>query len=136
MDEGEARRRVAAARVARLATLNADGTPHLVPICFVLDGDTVWSVVDGKPKTTQALRRLDNVRRDPHASLLVDHYGEDWTTLWWVRLDGSARVVDDHHALPLLQQKYEQYRRDPPAGPALALTVERWRWWETAAREP
>ena len=76
--------------------VRSDGGPHLVPIVFVLVDDVVWSAVDGKPKSTRALRRLGNIRSDPRVSLLVDHYGDDWSQLWWVRLDGLARVVDLH----------------------------------------
>jgi PPOX class probable F420-dependent enzyme len=127
------RRRVSEARVGRLATVTPEGRPHLVPCCFVLDGQVVLSAVDAKPKSTLALRRLDNVRAHPAASLLVDHYAEDWTTLWWVRLDGDARVVDaddEHeHALDLLAAKYPQYRQRRPPGPVLALTVATWRAW-------
>ena len=127
------RARVASARVGRLATVTATGRPHLVPCCFALDGDVVVSAVDAKPKSTLALRRLDNLRAHPAASLLVDHYAEDWATLWWVRLDGTGRVVEGgaerDAALALLAAKYEQYRRDPPPGPVVALDVTAWRAW-------
>ncbi len=127
------RARVAGARVGRLATVTAAGRPHLVPCCFALDGDVVVSAVDAKPKSTLALRRLDNLRAHPAASLLVDHYAEDWATLWWVRLDGTGRVVEGgaerDAALVLLAAKYEQYRRDPPPGPVVALDVTAWRAW-------
>src|ERR671935_2729089 len=88
------RNRVAAARVARLATVDARGRPHLVPFCFVLDGEELLSAVDAKPKATQRLRRLENVRANPAVSVLVDHYEEDWSRLWWVRVDGRAEVVE------------------------------------------
>src|SRR5919204_723082 len=111
------RNRVAAARVARLATVDERGRPHLVPFCFVLDGDDVLSAVDAKPKRTTRLRRLDNVRVNPSVSVLVDHYEEDWTRLWWVRLDGRAEVLEDgarsERALGLLSDKYSQYRESP-----------------------
>jgi len=129
------RSRVAAARVARLATLAEGPRPHLVPCCFALedDRDTVYSAVDGKPKSTLALRRLANLRSHHRASLLVDHYDEDWSALWWVRVDGAGRVVDDgterDRALALLAAKYEQYRRDPPPGPVIALDLSTWRAW-------
>jgi PPOX class probable F420-dependent enzyme len=136
VDEATMRRRVAEARVGRLATVGADGAPHIVPCCFVLHGDTVFSAVDGKPKSTRALRRLDNVRAEPRATLLVDFYDEDWTALWWVRVDANARVIDGStdtsvftNAVELLQDKYEQYRREPPAGPVVALEITRWRAW-------
>jgi PPOX class probable F420-dependent enzyme len=127
------RARVAEARVGRLGTVTPGGRPHLVPCCFVIDGDTVWSAVDAKPKSTLVLRRLRNVRATGGASLLVDHYDEDWSALWWIRLDGTGRVVDTgperDTALAALADKYAQYRRDPPPGPVLALDVTTWRAW-------
>ncbi len=88
------RAHVVAARIGRLATVTADGRPHVVPCCFAVIGATIVSAVDGKAKSTLALRRLENVRTNPHASLLVDHYSDDWSTLWWVRVDGPARVIE------------------------------------------
>jgi PPOX class probable F420-dependent enzyme len=139
MDVATMRRRVTDAPVGRLATVTPGGAPHLVPCCFVLDGETVYSAVDAKPKSTLALRRLDNVRAHPTSTLLVDHYADDWSTLWWIRLDGSARVLergtDPEHAgaLGLLVAKYPQYRVHPPPGAVLALDVDRWRAWEASA---
>ena len=129
-----ARRRFAEARVARLATVDADGRPHLVPIVFAVVDDVVWSAIDSKPKSTRALRRLDNIRSNPRVSLLVDHYSDDWTALWWVRLDGEARIVDldgpgARAALDALVAKYAQYQRDPPAGPLVQVTARRWASW-------
>jgi PPOX class probable F420-dependent enzyme len=133
VDGREQRRRVAAARVARLATLDEDGRPHLVPICFVLDGETLYSAVDRKPKRSARLRRIENVRARPQATVLVDEYDEDWSRLWWVRLRGAARVLDEgperERALELLSQKYGQYRAEPPGGPVLALDTVEWRAW-------
>jgi PPOX class probable F420-dependent enzyme len=129
------RARVAAARVGRLATVGAGSRPHVVPCCFALAdmGDTVVSAVDAKPKSTLALRRLDNLRLHPAASLLVDHYDEDWSALWWVRIDGVGRVVTDgperDAALDALAAKYEQYRRHRPPGPVIALAITGWRAW-------
>ena len=96
MDAAEARRRFAAARVARLATADADGRPHLVPVVFAVDGDRVWSAVDDvKPKATMRLRRLRNIAANPAVALLADHYDdEDWTALWWARADGAAQLLD------------------------------------------
>jgi PPOX class probable F420-dependent enzyme len=133
MDPDLARWRLADARVGRLATADADGRPHLVPCCFVLESSTVYSAVDGKQKAGGTLRRVANVRANPVASLLVDHYDEDWSTLWWVRVDGIARVVDDPveeaGALDRLRAKYEQYDRVALPGPVLGLDVTRWRSW-------
>jgi PPOX class probable F420-dependent enzyme len=136
LDETIMRRRLADARVGRLATVGADRAPHVVPCCFALDGDTAYSAIDAKPKSTRALRRLDNVRANPRASLLVDFYAEDWTALWWVRVDADARVVDAGadarrfaRAVEVLRAKYEQYEREPPAGPVIALDIVQWRAW-------
>jgi PPOX class probable F420-dependent enzyme len=127
----EARERFAAARVARLATVSADGTPHLVPIVFALLGETIYSVVDDKPKRTTNLRRLENVRASGRASLLADHYEEDWTQLWWVRADGAARTLapDEPEARRALEALRQRYPRQRPIGPVLAVDVERWTGW-------
>jgi PPOX class probable F420-dependent enzyme len=132
----EMRARVARARVARLATVDPDGSPHLVPICFALAGETLYSAVDAKPKRSPRLRRLANLRRDPRATVLVDHFAEDWSGLWWVRLRGTACVLEEgaelERALALLAAKYPQYRAEPPPGPALALAIAEWRGWAAA----
>ena len=93
MDEARCRARLAAARLGHLATMRPDGRPHVVACCFAVQGDRLWTAVDAKPKTTTRLQRLDNVRANPWASLLVDHYEEDWDELWWVRADGTAAVL-------------------------------------------
>jgi PPOX class probable F420-dependent enzyme len=132
----EARARFAAARVARLATADAAGRPHLVPIAFAVAGDTIYSAVDAKPKRTRALRRLANVRENPAVSLLVDHWDEDdWAALWWVRADGRGRVIDSEdpearRAVELLRERYPAQR---DAGEVLAVEVERWSGWAAAA---
>ena len=132
---GEARDRFAAARVARLATADFSGQPHLVVICFAVDGDTLYTAVDQKPKTTMSLRRLKNLAMNARCSLLVDHYEDDsWDALWWVRADGSGRELraeepQRERALELLCERYEQYRRDAPAGPVVAVDIERWTGW-------
>jgi PPOX class probable F420-dependent enzyme len=130
----EARRRFGAARVARLATADAAGRPHVVPIVFALEGDRVYSAVDAKPKRTTALRRLANVRENPAAAVLVDHYDDDWSTLWWVRADGRGRVLDAAaeeaaQAVALLAERYPQQRA---VGAVLAIDVERWTGWSAA----
>ncbi len=119
--------RVARARVARLATVGADGRPHLVPVTFAVHGDVIVIAVDHKPKTTTNLRRLRNIRENDQVSLLVDHYDEDWRRLWWVRVDGTARILVDEaeRAEPVawLCAKYEQYRERPPTGPVIRIAV-------------
>jgi PPOX class probable F420-dependent enzyme len=132
----QARDRFAAARVARLATADAGGRPHLVPVVFAVEGERVYSVVDAKPKRTTALRRLANVRQNPAVALLVDHYEDaDWDALWWVRADGRGRVLEPEsdeaqRAIVLLAARYPQQRA---TGAVLAVDVERWSGW--AARQ-
>jgi len=137
MDDADLRRRVADARVARLATIEADGSAHLVPICFVLDEAAIYSAVDGKPKRSRDLRRLRNVRERPVATVLVDHYEEDWTRLWWARIRGRARVLEvggpeEDRATDLLVAKYPQYRSLRPEGPVLAVALDECRGWEAS----
>jgi PPOX class probable F420-dependent enzyme len=136
VDRAELRRLVADAPVARLATIDPKGRPHLVPICFALDGDVLYSAVDQKPKRSPRLQRLENIRRHPHAAVLVDHYEDDWTRLWWARLRGPARVLEPGgerlRALELLTAKYPQYAADPPRGDVIEIRVEEWRAWSAA----
>ena len=128
------------ARVARLATVDPDSRPHLVPICFVLDGDVLYSVVDRKPKRSTNLKRIENVRTNPQVTVLVDHYDDDWTQLWWIRLDGHARVLTEgqerERALALLEAKYPQYSAETPEGPVLAIDIERRRRWAHGDSRP
>ncbi len=134
MTEDEARRRIATARVGRLASVDGDGRPHVVPICFAVSGDRLVSVVDQKPKTTMRLRRLENVRRNPDVQLVVDHYDDDWSAVWWVRISGRGRVVDGgaghQEAIDLLASKYPQYREHRPAGPVLASEITQISGWQ------
>jgi PPOX class probable F420-dependent enzyme len=88
--------------------------------------------VDEKPKRTRRLQRLRNIEANPSVEVLIDHYDEDWSQLWWVRLRGSARIVDDPHALELLVAKYPQYRERPPSGPVIAVTIEQRTEWRGA----
>jgi PPOX class probable F420-dependent enzyme len=130
----QARDRFRNARVARLATLTRDGRPHLVPLVFAVAGQTVFSAVDAKPKRSGNLRRLSNVAVNPQVALLADHYDEDWTRLWWVRADGTGRVLppgsaEAQRAVALLVERYRQYRQTPPVGAVLAVDVQRWVGW-------
>ncbi|HEX3509215.1 MAG TPA: TIGR03668 family PPOX class F420-dependent oxidoreductase [Candidatus Dormibacteraeota bacterium] len=133
MDEQELRSRFASAQVARLATVGAGGRPHLVPICFALDEQTLYFAVDSKPKQTTNLKRLRNIAANPAVSILVDHYDPDWNRLWWVRLDGDARVVTEEsemdNALRLLGARYSQYRAMAPAGPLVAVDIAGMTGW-------
>lgn len=139
MDERQMREHVLNARVARLATVTAAGQPHVVPLCFTIHGDDLFSVVDFKPKSTTDLVRLENIRANPNVSLVVDHYeDEDWDRLWWVRVDGQARVVEagvEHTtAIQMLRSKYPQYSVRRPTGPVIAVALRRWTGW--SARDP
>jgi PPOX class probable F420-dependent enzyme len=133
MTPDEQRARVAAARSARLATLRADGTPRLVPITFALVDGLVCSAVDEvKPKSSTRLARLADIGRDPRVGLVVDHYADDWTALWWVRIDGTAAVHEEgelvERALTALRAKYEQYAT-APLGVVVVITPTRWSGW-------
>lgn len=135
MDAAAARERFARARSARLASVRPDGSPHLVPVCFAVVGETVLSALDGKPKRAGQLQRMANVEREPRVALLADHYEDaDWAALWWVRADGVARVLaagshEAEAAVDRLAERYAQYRRTRPSGPVLAVEVERWSGW-------
>ncbi|HWD83938.1 MAG TPA: TIGR03668 family PPOX class F420-dependent oxidoreductase [Kribbella sp.] len=130
LDEAACRARVAAARVGRLATVGADLRPHLVPVTYAVHGDELFVAVDQKPKSTTALKRLRNIDAHSEVALLVDEYEEDWTHLWWVRVDGTARVVPSHAvAVDLLVAKYPQYEADPPAGPVIVIQADEWSGW-------
>lgn len=128
-----ARRLFAESPVARLATVAADGVPHLVPVTFAVDGDVIVFAVDHKPKTTTSLRRLRNIEANPAVSLLADHYEADWTRLWWARADGHASVcAADAPAVRLLAAKYPAYAERPPEGPVVRIDVSRWSGWSAA----
>jgi PPOX class probable F420-dependent enzyme len=134
MDAQEMRRLISSARVGRLGT--AGPRPHVVPVCYALVGDIAYSAVDHKPKRSTRLRRLANVEATGLACLLVDEYHEDWTRLWWVRIDGPARVLNDAdesaRAVDALVAKYPQYAKRRPSGPVLALEAERWSSWQAS----
>ncbi len=140
MGEFDPKARFTQSPVARLATITPDGLPHLVPVVFAVaqdpDGrEVVYTAVDAKPKTTRRLRRLANIENNPHVSLLVDHYADDWTQLWWVRVDGAATIHTDGAAVEsayrLLRAKYPQYQSVPLDGPVIAIVVRRWSSWHT-----
>ncbi len=118
----------------RLATAGADGRPHLVPCTFAVDGSgRIVIGIDSKPKASSNLRRLRNIRENPRVSLLVDHYADDWTQLWWVRADGTAAIAaaGAEHAghWDLLRARYPQYEGQVLDGPVIVVTVERWSAW-------
>ncbi|MFF8593380.1 TIGR03668 family PPOX class F420-dependent oxidoreductase [Streptomyces sp. NPDC015220] len=144
MEPDQARRRFTAARVARLATVDEAGRPHLVPVVFAAAGeDALVTAVDRKPKRTTDLKRLRHIAAAPSVCLLVDAYDEDWERLWWVRADATAAIVRPDApdaavreryaaAVARLCRKYPQYRADPPDGPVVAMDVHRWSGWQAA----
>jgi PPOX class probable F420-dependent enzyme len=132
LPESEARRRLREARVLRLATADAEGTPHQVPATFAAYGDVLVIAVDQKPKRHQNLRRLRNIAANARVCALVDEYAEDWTQLWWVRADGRARVLQGPEREPPLDRlaaKYPQYAEDRPEGPVIEIRVTRVTGW-------
>jgi PPOX class probable F420-dependent enzyme len=136
LSDDASRQRFGEARVARLATMSAEGQPHIVPITFAVDGDVIYTAVDSKPKSTPHLRRISNIHANPRVAVLADHYDEDWSVLWWVRADGMAAILDipTEMASPtgLLAKRYPQYRDNPPRGPVIAIRVARWTGWSAA----
>lgn len=120
--------------MGRLASVDAGGIPHVVPFVFALDGETVYWAVDRKPKRSKQLKRLENIRANPNVELVVDGYDEDWSTLWWVRAGGPARVLEDveeqGRALDLLADKYPQYKQQAPDGPVVAIDLARISSWQ------
>jgi PPOX class probable F420-dependent enzyme len=137
MDERQMRRRVAEARAARVGTVDERGRAHLVPVVFVIDGDTLYSATDAGPRP---VKRLRNMRRDSRVTVLVDVYDEDWSKVWWVRMRGRGRAIEEgserDHALRLLWEKYPQFGSAPPseaAGPVMAVDIEEWSGWAYSA---
>jgi PPOX class probable F420-dependent enzyme len=134
VDAGEARLRFAAGRVARLATVDAAGQPMVLPIVFAVEGDTILSIVDAKPKASPRLKRLANIAANPRVSLVVDHYDEDWDAIWWARADGTATVAaggpERDRTIAMLRAKYPQYAIWGSAfGDAVVVRVDRWLGW-------
>ncbi|MCX6464783.1 MAG: TIGR03668 family PPOX class F420-dependent oxidoreductase [Pseudonocardiales bacterium] len=130
LSAADARARFAGARVARLATVSAEGVPHLVPVTFAVLGERVVFAVDDKPKSTTRLRRLDNIAARPRVCLLADVYDDDWTRLWWVRADGTATVrATDADAVDALAARYPAYVERRPAGPVVSIEVDTWTGW-------
>ena len=124
----------AAAPVAVLATVDSESVPHVVPVVFAVTGGVVYTAVDAKRKTTRRLRRLANIAANPKVSMLVDHYDDDWSQLWWVRLDGLAEVHDSGEQMAIgyavLRRKYPQYERMALDGPVVTVDVKHWSSWQ------
>lgn len=134
MSAAPAWRLLALGRVARLATVGPTGAPHLVPIAYAVDQRALVTAVDSKPKRSRALQRLRNIEREPRVSVLLDHWDEDWSRLWWVRADGVAQVLAAApRSVDLLVAKYPQYRLAPPGGPFIQVTVHRLSSWSATS---
>ncbi len=128
---------VAQARTATLGTIAEDGRPRLVPICFVLDGDVLFTPIDEKPKRGTDPRRLARIRdieRRADVTVLIDRWDEDWTNLAWLRIDGRASLAEDPaeraSAIAALRAKYPQYAgHDLEHRPLIRIAIERVRSW-------
>ena len=125
------------ARVARLATADAEGQPQVIPVCFAFDGEAIYIVLDQKPKSVELtrLRRVRNILANPQAALVVDHYDEDWQALRYVLASCRAELLDGNedearNAVSLLREKYQQYRRmDLDGNPVIKLIPKRFTAW-------
>jgi PPOX class probable F420-dependent enzyme len=131
---------VAAQRVGRLATADAQGNPHVVPVCFVVSDGALYVTIDEKPKraSTRPLKRLRNLMENPSAAFVVDRYDEDWTRLGWVMLRGPTDILSDgpehDRAQALLRERYPQYRAmQLKELPVIALRIERVTSWGNLA---
>ncbi|GAB2660869.1 TIGR03668 family PPOX class F420-dependent oxidoreductase [Gordonia jinhuaensis] len=136
MDE-PMRERFVNARIGRLATVTPQGAAHVVPTVFAEADGVVYTCVDHKPKRTYRLQRLANIVANPAVSLLVDHYSDEWSRLWWVRVDGRAEVITPESpvgafAIDLLAEKYPQYRDQRPDGPVIVIRELTWHQWSAS----
>ena len=128
---------LSAAPVGHLATADAAGRPHVIPVCFASDGRRIYSALDAKPKRGQPadLRRVRNIRANPRVSLVIDHYEPDWSKLWYLLVSGAADLIaagDDEHtaAIALLRAKYPQYRAMAlDDNPVIRITPQRAVGW-------
>ena len=121
-------------RVGHLATVDAAGRPHVVPVCFAYAGERFYIAIDEKPKRSLRLKRLRNIAANPRVAIVFDRYDEDWTRLGWVLVQGTAAVIDggpEHErALVVLRDRYAQYRSMALEGrPVIRVTVERVSSW-------
>lgn len=138
LDEATARRRVRDSDVGFLATVDESEAPHLVPVVFAIESDLIWIAIDEKPKSSYDLKRMRNIMQNPKVALLAQHYESDWERLWWVRLDGEARILEKgperRSAIQRLQAKYPQHQAQPPPGPVIEIKVKRWKGWAAGDR--
>ena len=121
-------------RVARLATVDAGGRPHAVPVCYALLEGLIYTPIDEKPKRAGTLRRVKNILAEPRVCLVVDHYEEDWSRLAWLQVHGRATLVESpderRRAISALRRRYAQYRSmDLESRQLIGVTPERARSW-------
>lgn len=133
MEREEIERRLRETPRATLGTADGEGQPHLVPIVFAYWREGLYTAVDGKPKTTRRLRRLANIAANRRVSVLIDHYEDDWSRLWWIRADGEA-VIREWADVPAgarqaLVGKYPAYAKAPPPGPVIMISIDRIASW-------
>jgi PPOX class probable F420-dependent enzyme len=133
LSAAQARTRFVDSPVAVLGTADASGATHLVPVTFLVSGDSVFIAIDDKPKRSQDLKRLRNIAANPRVCLLAQHYEPDWSRLWWARGDGTARVIEPDDVPGTVRaglvKRYPWYAQNPPNGPVIEVTVERWSGW-------
>ena len=135
---------LADARVARLATAGSDGRPHVIPVCFACDGERIYIVLDRKPKSAELtrLRRVRNILANPQASLVVDHYEEDWQALRYILVSCNAELLagdedEAARAITLLREKYPQYREmELDGNPVIKLIPQRYTAWSYSGDDP
>ena len=126
------------ARTGHLATADAKGRPQVVPVCFVFDGQAIYSVLDAKPKTTplRQLRRVKNILANPQVALVVDHYEENWDKLQYILVSGDAELLESDEkwvvAIAMLREKYPQYQAmDLDQSPVIKITPVRYSPWSS-----
>jgi PPOX class probable F420-dependent enzyme len=126
------------ARTGHLATADANGQPQVVPVCYVFDGESIYSVLDAKPKTVslRQLRRVRNILANPQVSLVVDHYEEDWSRLQYLMVLGDAELLESGEewarAIAMLREKYPQYQAmDLDQSPVIKIVPRRFVPWSS-----
>jgi PPOX class probable F420-dependent enzyme len=116
-----------------LSTVRAEGGPNVLPVCFTWAGDVLWTPIDGKPKSTDHLQRLRDVKANPQVTFMVDRWDEDWTRLAWLQAHGFASILPEgaetEKAYAALRDKYPQYDHTDLTGPVIRIDVDRWVGW-------